>query len=161
MKTYQQFIQEAAQQKLKFKIVYSGHSPDVAKEIKTNKNTRSSEYGVYGPGVYGSSDVNVARHYSGSKTNNTGVVKSRIPKNSYATIRTPEHNHPEGIQKSREIIFGRTPSSVQIKNAASQQERRTHAINKVKGDESDYFVVNPKTFNKGITTSPTIRKKIK
>lgn len=158
MKTFKEFIVEA-KRRLKFTTVYRGDDDDAAKSIKKNKNTRESEYGVYGPGVYASSDINVARHYSGRKNTNAGVTKSRIPKKSYRTLKTPEHNNPEGIQKSREIIFGNKGTSVRIKNAASGQERTSHASTKPKGKESDYFVVRSDTFNRGITTSPIIRAK--
>jgi hypothetical protein len=158
MKTYKEFIAEA-KKRISFTSVYRGDAPNISKEIKRNRNVRSSEYGVYGPGVYASSDKNVARHYSGIKNSDEGVTKSRILKRSYKTVRTPEHNHPEGIQKSREVIFGGNKKSVRIKGAASEQERRSHAPNKVKGTSSDYFVVNPDTFNKGITKQPTIRAK--
>lgn len=150
MKSFKEFITEA-KKRLTFTNVYRGDEPKISKEIKTSRNARSSDYGVYGPGVYASSDKNVARHYSGIKGSNIGVTKSRIPRTSYKTIKTPEHNHPEGIQKSREIIFGGSKKSVRIKNAASEQERRSHS-NKPKGTESDYFVVNQSSFNTGITT---------
>lgn len=156
MKSFREFIAEA--RRLKFITVYRGDDENTSKEFKKNKNVKPSEYGVYGPGVYASSDVNVARHYSGTKNSNVGITKSRIPAEKIKTIRTPEHNHPEGIQQSREIMFGVPGTSVRIKNAASEQERRSHSISgKPNKKESDYFVVNSDTFNRGITTQPIIR----
>lgn len=157
MKTYTHFLSEA-QKRLRFINVYRGDSEKVAKDIKANRNTQSSEYGVYGPGVY-ASDRYVARHYAADSGNNPntniGVTRSRIPVTKIKNIRTPEHNSPEGIQRSREIVYGNPGTTVRIKNAASQQERRRHPN---KNGESDYFVVNQDTFNKGITTTPIIQK---
>jgi hypothetical protein len=160
MKSYQQFIVEA--KRIKLLSVYRGDSKEVAQDIKKNKGAKSSEQGVYGPGVYASSDRNVARHYSGNSGNrphtDAGVTKSRIPVKSIKTIRTPEHSDGEGIQKSREIVYGNPKTSVRIKNAASGQERTSDALNKkTSKSESDYLVVNQDTFNRGITTQPTIK----
>jgi len=161
MKTFSQFFDEA--KRIKFLNVYRGDSKEVAKSIQKNKNAHSSEYGVYGPGVYASSDKNVARHYSGHNSGNRpnsdeGVTRSRIPTKRITTIRTPEHNSTEGIQKAREAVYGNPRNSVRIKNAASEQERRSNAPNKkARKTESDYLVVNPDTFNRGITTQPTFR----
>ena len=158
-KTYKQFLDEA--RRLRFLNVYRGDSKEVAQSIKKNKNARPSD-GVYGPGVYASSDKNVARHYSANSGNkqhtDVGVTKSRIPVKTVTTVHTPEHNSGEGIQKGREAVYGNPKNSVRIKNAASQQERRSNVPGKKpKTGESDYVVVNVDTFNKGITTQPTIR----
>lgn len=153
--TFEQFIAEA--KRIRFLSVYRGDSKEIAKEIQKNKNARSSEYGVYGPGVYASSDKNVARDYAGD-SGDAGVTKSRIPIKRIKTIRTPEHSDGEGIQKGREEVYGNPRNSVRIKNAASHMERTRNAPNKKpKGTESDYVVVNPDTFNRGITTQPTFR----
>lgn len=161
MITYKQFLEEA--RRIRFLNVYRGDSKEVAQNIKNNKNTRPSD-GVYGPGVYASSDKNVARHYSATSGNkehtDIGVTRSRIPIKKVKTIRTSEHNSGEGIQKGRETVYANPKNSVRIKNAASQQERRSNAPGKKpKIGESDYVVVNTDTFNKGITTQPTIRNK--
>jgi hypothetical protein len=161
MKTYAEFIVEA-QKKLKFLNAYRGDPKEVSSSIKKNKNARPSEYGVYGPGVYASSDKNVARSYSSDygnkKHSDVGVTRSRIPSKKITTIRTPEHSSNVGIQKSRELVYGNPKTSVRIKNAASSHERQKSSPNKKpKGTESDYLVVNPDTFNKGITTEPTIK----
>jgi hypothetical protein len=161
-KTFREFLEEA--KRIRFLSVYRGDSKEVAQDIKKNKSARSSEYGVYGPGVYASSDRNVARHYSGSSGNrphtDVGVTKSRIPVKSIKTIGTPEHSDSKGIQKSRELVYGDPKTSVRIKNAASGQERTSDAPNKKpRKNESDYLVVNQDTFNRGITTQPTMRAK--
>lgn len=156
MRTFREFLEEA--KRIRFLNVYRGDSKEVAKGIQKNKNARSSEYGVYGPGVYASSDKNVARYYAGDSGDAAGVTKSRIPTKRIKTIRTPEHSDGEGIQKGREAVYGNPRNSVRIKNAASHMERTRNALNKKpKGTESDYLVVNPDTFNRGITTQPTFR----
>lgn len=159
MKTFQEFITEANKipQRIRFLNAYRGDSKETAKSIQKNKNARSSEYGVYGPGVYASSDKNVARDYSGS-SGDAGVTRSRIPTKKIKTIRTPEHNDGKGIQKGREAVYGNPGKSVRIKNAASHMERTRKSPNRrSKGTESDYVVVDKDTFNRGITTEPTIK----
>jgi hypothetical protein len=162
VRTFEQFVCES--RRIKFLNVYRGDSKEVANEIQKNKSAKSSEYGVYGPGVYASSDINVARHYSGTsgnkKNSGVGVTRSRIPTKSIITIRTPEHNSSEGIRKGREATYGNPKNTVRIKNAASHMERSTDSpTKKPKGTESDYLVVNQDTFNRGITTQPTMRAK--
>ena len=109
MKTYQQFILEAAEKRLKMTRIYHGTSQDTAKKIR-DSGFKDSEHGVYGSGVYASTSRNVARRYSrdagaaaGKHYVDSGVVSSLIPTKRVKTIRQPTPESQEGRNKSKEL----------------------------------------------------------
>lgn len=152
MKTFSEFITEAAEKRLKFARVYHGTSKSNADKIKSG-GFKDSEHGVYGSGVYSSTSRNVARRYSrdsgGGNKNyvDSGVVSSLIPSKKVKTIRQSSPESQEGRDKSKELRKSGQPA-VRIKNAATGHE--TAKPEKGYEDEADYVVVDPKTANKGI-----------
>jgi hypothetical protein len=159
MKTYQQFILEAAEKRLKMTRIYHGTSQDAAKKIK-DSGFKDSEHGVYGSGVYTSTSRNVARRYSrdagasaGKHHVDSGVVSSLIPTKRVKTIRQPSPESQEGRNKSKELR-GSGQLAVRVKNAATGHETAKPEGGYEK--EADYVIADKNLVNKGIQKNSNI-----
>jgi hypothetical protein len=72
MKTYQQFIQEAAPQRMKRVIFYHGTSPDAAKKIEKS--------GFNSPEVYASTSSGIAKSFGTRHGKGVKTLKFNVPK---------------------------------------------------------------------------------
>lgn len=72
MKTFREFIEEAAQKKLKFVKMYHGTSTSSADKIEKS--------GFNSPEVYASTSKEIAKSFGDRKGENTKVVSFRVPK---------------------------------------------------------------------------------
>lgn len=148
MKTFSQFIQEA--RRIQYYRVYSGRSPEDAENIKKTGQFRSPiSGGASGPGIYGSTNKNVARTYarSGGSSPESGdqnVVQMRVPKSD---VKITDSGYEGRLQSFN--LFRDDPETrvVRIPNTAQPEELKTpkkYLTGIGKRDSSgDHVVLNP------------------
>jgi len=166
MKTYEQFIQEA-QRRISQYLVYSGRSPESARrtrETSSFRNPRSG--GASGTGIYGSTNLNVARTYAraaGSKPEqgDAGIVQMRVPKSQTITTKPGYEGSTQsfGLMKSPETKAVRIPDRAQPDELKTPRKFLT-GVGK-RDSKGDHFVLNPEYASSRVVRnpSPIIKKK--
>jgi len=169
MKTFSQFITEA-KKRLKSYTVYSGRSPEDSESIRqTGKFRTPIAGGASGPGIYGSTNKNVARTYaraggSSPESGDRNVVQMRVPKSH---LKTTEPGY-KGRSQSFDIINNNPNTKVvRIPDTAQPDELKTPrkyltGIGK-RDSKGDHVVLNPDYASSRIVSRPppTIRSKDK
>jgi hypothetical protein len=138
--------------RIAFQRLYHGTTPDARRSIEAN-GFRAGTSNVYGRGVYTSTNPNIARAYSESKTNQ-GLVRLQVPKGS-VTRSTPVFSKKKGATnlsqvslEARKAVEGKGGKVVRVDNASARNERR-NVLGTPKGN-TDYTVVNKDYANKHI-----------
>jgi hypothetical protein len=160
MKTYQQFLTEA-QKRISQYTVYHGRSVEGAKRARQSGQFREPRSGgASGPGIYGSTNKNVARTYSrASKTTpdqgDMGIVQMRVPKKD---VITTEPGFKGRSQSFDMIKQNPDTKAIRIPNTATPDELKRPkkfltGIGK-RDERGDHFVMNPQYASSKIVKNP-------
>ena len=132
MKTFQEFIAEAAPKRLKYYTLHHGTSPEGKKSIQKS-GFKNSPDGAYGPGVYSSTNRRI----------------SNVSGDSTITMRVPAKKVKTKDVKSGTDVLDKDSNAVRVPKAGT----RTSAYKNLKGAKN-FVVLDKDVANKHIVKNP-------